>query len=394
MYGWPAVDWDALRAGRSGKIAELMRRRRLDHLLLTGFDTIRYAADYRTLIIAEGFDWFAAIVDQDGACDVFVPWVDEVDVRPEPGLPWVRSVRPLPSWSPALAHARTWTQSIAGVLRQHGAKSVGFDLVYADLLAALRQQVPHVEFVPVATELLDLRLRKDPIEIELLAAASQVNSLAAAAALEAAKAGMTDHDILAVAMECLQRAGAEFVSHSVCNVRRGSGTWFAAGNELAEADAYFFDIGCYGSGGYASDMARTGFVGEPLPEVRRAYRALLEAHDLAAERARPGTRASEVHEAANQYLRRQGLPITPYAIGHGVGLRACELPTIYRADRMDRDQVLEEGMVIALEPETAVQAAGRVVVLKVEDNYVVQRDGLRRLTNAPYGRDPRPAPGS
>ncbi len=56
---------------------------------------------------------------------------------------------------------------------------------------------------------------------------------------------------------------------------------------------------------------------------------------------------------------------------------------------MDRDQVLEEGMVIALEPETAVQTAERTVVLKVEDNYLVQQDGLRRLTDAPYAVDTR-----
>jgi Xaa-Pro aminopeptidase len=389
MYSWPAVDWDTLRARRTGKVAELMRRRGLDHLLVTGFDTIRYAADYRTLIIAEGFDWFAAIIDQDGACDLFVPWVDEVSERPEPDLPWIRAIWPLPSWSPALAHARTWTQSLAAALRQRGARRIGFELVYADLLAALRQEIPAAEFVPAAAELFDLRLSKDTIEIELLAAASLVNSRAATAAMEAAKVGMTDHDILAVAMESLQRDGSEFVSHSVCNVRRGTGTWFAVGNELAEGDAFFFDIGCYGRGGYASDMARTGFIGEPPLAVQRTYRALLEAHHIGEERARPGIRASQVHEAVNQYLRRQDLPITPYALGHGVGLRACELPTIHRADRMDRDQVLEEGMVIALEPETAVEIAGQVVVLKVEDNYLVQQDGLRRLTDAPYARATR-----
>lgn len=389
MYDWPAVDWETLRARRSAKIAEVMRRRGLDHLLLTGFDTIRYVADYRTLIIAEGFDWFAAIVGQDAACDMFVPWVDEVCELPEPALPWIRSVRPLPSWSPALANVRSWTQSITGVLRQRNARRVGFDLLYADLLAALRQELPRVEFVPAAAELFDLRVRKDAIEIELLSAASHVNSRAAATAVEAAKVGMTDHDILAVAMESLQRDGCEFVSHSVCNVRRGTGTWFAAGNELADGDAFFFDIGCYGRGGYASDLARTGFVGEPPRVVQRAYRSLLEAHDRGAERARPGIRASQVHEAVNQYLRRQDLPVTPYAVGHGVGLRACELPTLHRADRMDRDQVLQEGMVIALEPETAVETGGRTVVLKVEDNYLVQQDGLRRLTDAPYAMDTR-----
>jgi len=389
MYSWPPVEWDSLRASRSAKVTGLMRQRGLDHLLLTGFDSIRYAADYRTLIIAEGFDWFAAIVGQDGSCDIFVPWVDETAEAPERGLPWIRSVQPLPSWSPALANVRTWTDAIAKVLRQRQAKRVGFELVYADLLTALRQEVPHAEFVPAAADLFSLRLTKDAAEIELLTAASRVNSRAANTALDAAKAGMTDHEILAVAMESLQRDGCEFVSHSVCNVRRGSGRWFAAGNELADGDAFFFDIGCYGLGGYASDMARTGFVGEPARPVLRAYRSLLEALDLGAELARPGARAAAIHETVNDYLSRQGLPITPYAIGHGVGLRACELPTIHRTDRMDRDLVIEKDMVIALEPETAVDIAGRTVVLKVEDNYVVTRDGAKRLTDAPYPRDPR-----
>ncbi len=384
MYTWPAVDWQSLRAQRTGKLAELMRRRGLDHLLLTGFDNIRYATDYRTLIIAEGFDWFAAVVDQEGTCDVFVPWVDEVAQAPEAGLPKIRALHPLPSWSPALAHVRTWTQSVAGVLRQRNARRIGFDLVYADLLAALRQEALHADFIPTASDLFDLRRRKDASEVELLVAASQVNSRAARAAMEAAKAGMTDHDILAVAMDSLQRDGSEFVSHSLCNVRRGTGTWFAVGNELTEGDAYFFDIGCSGIGGYASDLARTGFVGEPPPAVRRAHRLLLDAHSVGEQRARPGVRASEIHGAINDRLRTEGLPVTPYALGHGVGLRACEPPTIYRADRMDRDEVLQEGMVIALEPETAVDVAGRTIVLKVEDNYLVTSDGLQRLTNAPY----------
>lgn len=167
-------------------------------------------------------------------------------------------------------------------------------------------------------------------------------------------------------------------------MRRGSGTWFAVGNELREGEAFFFDIGCYGAGGYASDMARVGFVGEPPAAIRAAYRRLLEAHRIGEETARPGVRASEIQAAVNGYLERQGLPITPYSVGHGIGLRACELPTIHRADRMDRDQMLAEGMVIALEPETAVEVDGRPVVLKVEDDYVVERDGLRRLTDAGY----------
>ncbi len=238
--------------------------------------------------------------------------------------------------------------------------------------------------MPVTTALHDLRKRKDDLELKLLEAASKANSIAADTALKAARAGMTDHDILAAALASLQSADVEFVTHSLCNIRRGSGTWCAVGNELAEGDALFFDIGSYGPGGYASDMPRTGFVGEPPKIVQDVYRQLLMAHRAGEEAARPGVLASRAHEAVNAELRARSLPITSYSVGHGVGLRACELPTIYRTDRMARDDVLEEGMVISLEPETGVELDGRLVILKVEDNYVVEAGCLRRLTDAHY----------
>jgi Xaa-Pro dipeptidase len=384
MYDWPKVDQAELQRRRAQRTRSLMESLQLDHLLLTSFDNIRYVTGYRTEIIAEAFDWFAAIASRDGDYEMLVPWVDEVSKEGDASLPGLSTVHPLPSWTPAIPHVSYWMQALRGILVGRQARRVGYEMVYAELLGPLTEALPEVEFFPVTTALHDLRQRKDPLELILLAAASKVNSLAATTAMKAAEAGMTDHDILAAAMASMQAAGVEFVSHSLCNVRRGSGTWFAAGNELRYGDAYFFDIGCYGPGGYASDMARTGFIGEPPRNVQKVYRQLLAAHRVGEAMARPGLQASQLHEAINAELRGQGLPITPYALGHGVGLRACELPTIHRADRMGRDETLEEGMVISLEPETAVEVDGHLIVLKVEDNYVVEHNGLRRLTDADY----------
>lgn len=384
VHTWPTIDRPALQAERGARVTELMGRLGVDHVLATGFDTIRYMTGYRTLMSAESFDWFAAIADSDGECDLLVPWLDEEVRIPDPDLPHVRAVHPLPSWAPALSHLEYWTRSLARILRERGAKRVGFELIYADLLAALRQELPEVDFIPATSDLFDLRLSKNPVEIELLSAASFVNSRAATRAMEAAKPGMTDFDVVALATKSLLNDGVEFVCHYTCNVRRGTGNWFPIGNELQDGDAFFFDIGCYGPGGYAADMARTVFVGEPPAVVTSAYRRLLEAHHVGEEMARPGVLSSEVHYAVNEYLRKQGLPGTPYAIGHGVGLRSCELPTIYRRDRMSRDLVLKAGMVIALEPETRVEVKGRVMLLKVEDVYVIEGQGVRRLTDSPY----------
>lgn len=382
VYDWPSVDVDRLRADRRERLAELMRGHRLSHLLVTGFDHIRYATDYRTQIISEGFDWFAAVVDAEGNAELFVPWVDEDAAKPQPDLPWIRAVHPIPSWAPAVGHPRYWADHLGRAL--NGASRVGFELMDPQVLDMLRGALPRVEFVPVGAELYEARIEKTSEEITLLDAASKVNSRAADAALAAAASERTDFDVLSAAMASAQADGAEYLSHGVCNHRRGTGTWFAQGSTLREGDAYFFDIGLYGPYGYASDIARTGFVGEPPKPVAETYRKLLAAHRVGEETAKAGVRASEVHAAVNAYLDRERLPRTPYAVGHGVGLRGCELPTIYRPHLVDRDHVLTENSVISLEPETGVMVGDQFVLLKVEDNYHVQRDGVRRLSDADY----------
>ena len=375
---WPQIDWTALRSYRWEKVKAVMDENNLDHLLLMGFDNIRYATDYRTQIIAEATDWCAALVDSSGAVDIFVPWIDEVRADPEPDLPWIRAVHPLPSWTPAAPHAPYWAKIITGVMGS--ARRIGVESGIFEIVEALKVTLPGVEFVEISTALYIAREEKHPLEVELLRAASIVNASAAEHALRHAQAGMTDYDVLALVMSYLQTHGVEFLSHSLCNHRRGTGTWFAAGSTLAEGDAFFFDVGCYGLGGYASDIARTGFIGEPNKEIQKAWGLLHEAYEIGQDMAKPGVKVSKVHNTVNEFLEKAGLPRTPYSMGHGVGLRACELPTIHRSDRMQNDEILQEGWVISLEPETAVEYKGQPMLLKIEDNFVVGRNSLEKLS--------------
>jgi Xaa-Pro dipeptidase len=387
MFEWPLVDWDVLRRTRRERVAAVMRRLEVDHLLLTGHDNIRYATDYRSMLVSDGFDWYAAVVDEVGEATIFVPYVSEDVAAPQPDLPWVKAFVATPSWTPSVTQEAIWLRLLVREIRRANARRVGVDFLTFQFVDGLRKELPGVEFVSAAQALYDARRVKTADEIRLLEAASTVNALAISAALSRLVEGMTDFDVLAIAMEGLQRAGVEFLTHSVCVARDDqlSGNWFARGKRLWEGDAFFFDIGCYGVGGYASDVCRTGFVGEPPAEVRKGYVALLEAYRAGQAMARPGVRVSEIDRTINDALRKQGRRETPYSMGHGVGLRVCELPIIYRPDMMTTDAVLEEGMVIALEPETTVALLEGPVVLKVEDNFLVERAGLRRLSMSGYG---------
>lgn len=377
-YDWPKVDQQDLHSRRFARVAAMMREADVGSLILVGPDNIRYATGFRAHLTNES-EWFTAVVDSDGQAQIFVPYTDEVYFDPYPDMPWIRAVHPLPSWAPITANPVTWVRSLSAVL-QSSVTRIGVDGLDMGLVNLLQDELPARPIVSVSTALQRIRREKDPLEHTLLRAASRVNAGAMQAALAAAAVGCTDHDILAAAMQFQQAAGAEFVTHSVCNVRNGSGDWFAAGRRLREGDAFFFDIGMYGVGGYGSDAARSGFVGEPRAELRRAYEHLTSAHELAQSIARPGVRASRIQRELNAYLEGHGLRGTPYGVGHGIGLRICELPTLFVSDLMDEDAVLLEGEVIALEPETTVIVDDREVVLKIEDNFIVTSAGLEKMT--------------
>ncbi|MBO1902666.1 aminopeptidase P family protein [Leucobacter weissii] len=382
LYRWPDYDAVELHRARSARVQAFMREQELDALLLVGPDHIRYATDFRAHLTNES-EWFAALVTRDGEAEIFLPYIDETIVDPYPELPWVRAVHAVASWSAATANPATWIAAVARAARSLGSRlRLGIDSVDQGLLSGLQRELDLTP-VPVGTGLHRLRREKHPTEVLLLDAVSRVNAGAMEAALGAARVGGTDHEVLAAAMAYQQAAGVEFVTHSVCNLRNGTGDWFAGGRRFAEGDPFFFDIGCYGPGGYASDAGRTGFVGEPAPEHLAAYEHLQTAYRIAQDLAVPGAKASSLLAACNEYLESHGLGRTPYAIGHGVGLRICELPTLFSPGLMDEDVTLVEGEVIALEPETTVVVDGRATVFKIEDDFVVEAHGLRRLTEIP-----------
>jgi Xaa-Pro dipeptidase len=174
--------------------------------------------------------------------------------------------------------------------------------------------------------------------------------------------------------------GAEWISHHFITVNSPAGLFQAGGAHVWKGGTVKADLGCYATGGYAGDLCRVRFVGEPDPAVVNAYAGLLDAQRTVIAAAKPGTSCASIATDLNAGLRKRGLTMTPYAMGHGIGLRAMELPSIYRDDLMASDDRLETGMVLCIEPSTTVQVDGETIKVANEDQYVVEADGLRQIT--------------
>jgi Xaa-Pro aminopeptidase len=129
-------------------------------------------------------------------------------------------------------------------------------------------------------------------------------------------------------------------------------------------------------GGYCSDMTRTVFAGKASKKIRSLYTAVLEAQEAGKQAIRPGVTAGEVDRAARNTLKRAKLDrYFTHSLGHGLGLEVHEMPRLGKGEKT----VLEEGMVLTVEPGVYVEGLGGI---RIEDDVVVTSKGCQNLTSA------------
>lgn len=133
--------------------------------------------------------------------------------------------------------------------------------------------------------------------------------------------------------------------------------------------------------GYMIDQARTYYLGEPPGEFLRIHDLALRIQQAVAEQGIPGARAEDLYDMSVRMAREEGLeegflgyPAPVPFVGHGVGLELDEFPVIGKRS----PHVLQEGMVIALEPKFIIPEKG---LAGIENSFVVTSTGMERLTH-------------
>jgi methionyl aminopeptidase len=122
-----------------------------------------------------------------------------------------------------------------------------------------------------------------------------------------------------------------------------------------------------------ADAARTF----PVGEVSAVAAKLLDVTEgslfAAVEQCRPGNRLGDVSNAVQQFVESQGLSIVRSLVGHGIGRDMHEEPQIPNYGPAGKGPVLEEGMVLAVEP---MVNSGRHMVRMGDDGWsIFSQDG-------------------
>jgi methionyl aminopeptidase len=223
-------------------------------------------------------------------------------------------------------------------------------------------------------------IKKTPQEIERMAAAGTI--LVKTMNLLAAKVrpGVTTRELDHAAERFIRSQGAEpaFKGYrgfpgSICASPNSMVVHGIPGPyKLARGDILSIDIGVV-LDGWVADAARTFPVGSVTPIARKLLVTTEEALHHGAAQCRVGNRLGDVSHAIQHQVEAAGLSIVRALVGHGIGRSMHEEPQIPNYGAPGTGPVLEEGMVLAVEP---MVTAGRHAVRVGDDHWsIYSQDG-------------------
>ncbi len=159
---------------------------------------------------------------------------------------------------------------------------------------------------------------------------------------------------------------------------------------LKNGDIISIDVGVTLEG-WVADAARTFPVGEISHEAENLLAATAESLHAGVAECRRGNRVGDLSNAIQQVAEAAGLSVVRSLVGHGVGRDMHEDPQVPNYGRPGKGPLLEEGMVLAIEPMTT---AGRPGVRAGGDGWAIySQDGSPaahfEFTVAVTGEGPR-----
>jgi len=255
--------------------------------------------------------------------------------------------------------------------------------LWAMHLLALQRALPGRAF-GLATEVIrDLRIVKQPGEIERLRAAAHAADRALDQIAHGPLVGRTEADVSREIGERLVAEGHQFAQFAIVASGPNSASphHHASERVIRAGEPIVLDIG--GTlDAYCSDMTRTIWVtgGDPAQAPTEEFRTIHElvrrANAAAAAAVRPGAACEQLDEVARRIIREGGYgEAFIHRLGHGIGLDGHEDPYLV-ADSPDS---LSAGMAFSIEPGIYLQ--GRFGV-RIEDIVVCGESGPDVLNEA------------
>jgi Xaa-Pro dipeptidase len=408
-FGTTVVDWetrvdvDRLRTQRLGRLKAELDRSSLGAVLTFDFHNIRYMTSthigtwamdkmIRFALLARGAE--PVLWDFGSAAkhhQLYCPWLDyrNADARANgptsdsgarAGISVLRG-----AFHPDAGIAESVADKIYQELQRHGLhrEPVGVDIIEVPVLQALRAK--GLEIVDGQQVFLEARRIKTADEITLLTTAASMVDAAYDELYGFLRPGVRENETVGLVAKTLYDLGSEHVEgvNAISGERCSPHPHVFSDRILRPGDPAFFDI-LHSFMGYRTCYYRTFAVGSASRAQVDAYKQCRDYMDAAIELVKPGSTTADivsVWPAAEEFGFDNEESAFALQYGHGVGLSIWEKPIFSRLVSFDHPEVLEPGMVFAL--ETYWPARDGWGAARIEEELVVTADGCEVITKFP-----------
>lgn len=277
-------------------------------------------------------------------------------------------------------------------------KAVGYEADHLVLsqFALLTEFLAPKSTADVAPATMRQRMVKSVAERELIRAGAQVADVGGYAIRDAVKAGVREIDVAMAGRDAME---LEIAKRFPDAEYRDTWVWFQSGintdgahNPVTGRVLQRGDILSLNTfpmiSGYYTALERTMFVDEVDAASLGYWQANIEAHELGMSLMKPGVSCAEITHAINDFFaERDLLQYRSFGYGHSFGV----LSHYYGREaglelREDIDTVLEEGMVISMEPMLTIpEGMAGAGGYREHDILIITKDGAEDITGYPYG---------
>ena len=227
-----------------------------------------------------------------------------------------------------------------------------------------------------------LRLVKQPQELELLKLAISITDQTFAHICDWIQPGMTEKEVqweILRKMVALGADGTSFESIVASGPNSSMPHAHASQRQIQAGELITIDMGARYKG-YCADMTRTICLGEPAdPRAHEVYQAVLRSMKTCESGIYGGISGKDADALARNSLEDLA-EYYVHSTGHGVGLQIHEGPTL--SPRAPDDLQLPVGSVVTVEPGVYIPGWGGV---RIEDCVLVTENGSEVLTKSPTG---------
>ncbi|HLY76412.1 MAG TPA: M24 family metallopeptidase [Thermoplasmata archaeon] len=242
----------------------------------------------------------------------------------------------------------------------------------------LQEALPKARWIDASEAIQRTRRVKDSAEIARIEKAGAIVSSVAGQIPSLLRAGLTE---LQLAGEIEYRMSKEGSAGRSFDTIVGFGPHsaephFAPGTaRLAPGQSVVCDFGALYQR-YVSDLTRPYHFGPVDPEMKAVHAKVAEAQQAALDILRPGVRACDLHQAAQEVIDQSPWKgLFTHRLGHSIGLAVHDGFSLNR----ETTELLEPGETVTVEPGIYLRGKGGV---RIEDDVVVTQNGYRFLTTA------------